>query len=155
GAAVNRELGVEGERAVLEDAHHVDQRRGLRRGAVEALVGDGAGGAGAGDGGDLLGRGGVGLDPAAGGAGDEDVRAAEHAVAGVDAFWGVEADDDALAAVLVDLVAHGSLRVEVAYQPPRKGARNLSASRRMMSREAVSSWPSSTSTRRTWRLFFF
>ena len=110
GVALDLDRRVYGDRAVLAHTGEVDGRRLLRGAAVEALVADRARGARAREGGDLLGRGGVGVDPRAGRVGDEDVGPAEHAVAGVDAPRALEPDQDVLAADLARAVAHAHLR---------------------------------------------
>ena len=65
-----------------------------------------------GQGGDFLRAGAVRVDPVAFDIGDEDVRTGEHAVAGMDAFAGLEADGDLLAADFLDC-AHDGLPWDV------------------------------------------
>ncbi len=88
------DLRVQGVGAVLAHAHDIDARRGLRRPAVVALVGDRAGRAVVRDAHAMLDRRRFGVDPGPLGVGEEDHRRVQHALPRMNAAAPVEAQRD-------------------------------------------------------------
>src|SRR6266545_2311947 len=93
-AAGQPQVGVDGVRPVLADSHHVARGERLWLAAVEALVGDGAGRAGARDRDEVVDRSLVRVEPGADDVGGKDAGRAGHAMARVDAAARLEAEDD-------------------------------------------------------------